>query len=196
MGQELKGTGIPQLTNSELEKVDAAALDPQVRKFVDFYLQTRVPLRAYIYGFLKNSEAIEDCIQETCMLVWNKQQEGWTLDEYQKFSYTTARFKALSWLKKHQPKKHVQLSPAMMEKLADRTLQVEPDHRISILNDCLDRLSPEQRNILDARYEAADSQALQLLANSLSRKVDSLYKQLERLRTILRDCVRKELPYQ
>jgi RNA polymerase sigma-70 factor (ECF subfamily) len=80
--------------------------------------------------------------------------------------------------------------------LADRTLQVEPDHRISILNDCLDRLSPEQRNILDARYEAADSQALQLLANSLSRKVDSLYKQLERLRTILRDCVRKELPYQ
>ena len=178
------------------EKVDAAALDPQVRKFVDFYLQTRVPLRAYIYGFLKNSEAIEDCIQETCMLVWNKQQEGWTLDEYQKFSYTTARFKALSWLKKHQPKKHVQLSPAMMEKLADRTLQVEPDHRISILNDCLDRLSPEQRNILDARYEAADSQALQLLANSLSRKVDSLYKQLERLRTILRDCVRKELPYQ
>ncbi|PQJ29705.1 sigma factor [Rubritalea profundi] len=196
MGQELKGTGISQLTNSELNKVDAAALDPQVRKFVDFYLQTRVPLRAYIYGFLKNSEAIEDCIQETCMLVWNKQQEGWTLDEYQKFSYTTARFKALSWLKKHQPKKHVQLSPAMMEKLADRTLQVEPDHRISILNDCLDRLSPEQRNILDARYEAADSQALQLLANSLSRKVDSLYKQLERLRTILRDCVRKELPYQ
>lgn len=196
MGQELTSTSIPQLTNSELEKVHAAELDPQVRKFVDFYLQTRVPLRAYIYGFLKNSEAIEDCIQETCIVVWDKQQEDWSLDEYQKFSYTTARFKALSWLKKHQPKKHVQLSPAMMEKLADRTRQVEQDHRISTLNQCLDRLSTEQRDILDARYEAADSQALQQLASKLNRKVASLYKQLERLRTILRDCVRKELPYQ
>ena len=194
MGQERTGTEIRQLT--ELEKVDPAELDPKVRKFVAFYLQTRVPLRAYIYGFLKNSEAIEDCIQETCIVVWDKQQEGWSLDEYQKFSYATARFKALSWLKKHQPKKHVQLSPAMMERLADSTLEVEQDQRISTLNDCLDRLSPEQRSILDARYEAADSQALQLLANKLNRKVDSLYKQLERLRTILRDCVRKELPHQ
>ena len=194
MGQERTGTEIRQLT--EIEKVDSAELDPMVRKFVAFYLQTRVPLRAYIYGFLKNSEAIEDCIQETCIVVWDKQQEGWSLDEYQKFSYATARFKALSWLKKHQPKKHVQLSPAMMERLADSTLEVEQDQRISTLNDCLDRLSPEQRSILDARYEAADSQALQLLANRLNRKVDSLYKQLERLRTILRDCVRKELPHQ
>lgn len=186
-------TTIPSLAERDLAQMDGSNVDPKVRKFVEFYLKTRVPLKAYLYGFLKSSAAIEDCIQETCLVVWNKQQDSWTLDEYQKFSYTTARFKALSWLKKNAPSKHLQLSPELMEKLADKTKSVVNDERVTTLNECLAKLNDDHRAVLAARYESVDSKALATLAKKLNRKVDSLYKQLERLRTVLRDCVRKEL---
>lgn len=178
------------LQSSELTLLDK---EDKMRKFTDFYLATRAPLRAYLYSFLPgNDEAIEDCIQETGVVVWAKFVADWDLDAFQKFSYTTARFKALSWLKKNKPAQRVQLSPSIMEKLADKSIEVARDARLDRLQQCMEQLSEEKRAILEARYEEADSKAIGRLAKSLNRSVDGIYKQLERLRTVLKDCVSRK----
>ncbi|WP_018970230.1 sigma-70 family RNA polymerase sigma factor [Rubritalea marina] len=174
---------------SDLEKLGE---EDRVRRYTEYYLETRPALKAYLHAYLgANDAAIEDCIQETGIVVWNKWDEAWDLDGFQKFSYVTARFKALSWLKKHKPAKHMTLSPSVMDGLAERSSEMGRDDRLESLKYCMENLSPEHRQVLEARYEKESSKALSQLAAKMGRSVDAVYKQLERLRTILKDCVDK-----
>lgn len=165
----------------------------KVRRYTEYYLETRPALKAYLSSFLGgNDTAIEDCIQETGMVVWSKWDGQWQLDDFQKFSFVTGRFKALSWLKKHKPAKQMLLSPSIMESLAAKSLELQRDERLDRLQQCMEQLKPEHRQVLEARYESADSKAVGELAKKMGRSVDAVYKQLERLRTVLRDCVSKK----
>lgn len=164
----------------------------KVRRYTEYYLETRPRLKAYLSSFLgANESAIEDCIQEAGLVVWNKWDGEWDLDAFQKFSFVTGRFKALSWLKKHKPAKQLMLSPTVMESLAEKSLELQRDERLDKLKQCMEQLKPEHRQILEARYEDQSSKAVNALAKAMGRSVDAVYKQLERLRTVLRDCVSK-----
>ena len=179
------------VTGGSLDELGAS---DKVKRYTEYFVETRPALKAYLSSFLgANDEAIEDCVQETGMLVWNKWDGDWDLDSFQKFSFVTARFKALSWLKKHKPARHLVLSPAAMESLAEKSLEIQQDERLDLLQQCIEQLKPEHREVLEARYEAADSKALGLLAKKMGRSVDAVYKQLERLRTVLRDCVSRKI---
>lgn len=176
----------------DLHALESLGENDKVRRYTEYYIVTRPVLKAYLYAFLAaNDAAIEDCIQEASLVVWNKWDEDWDLDGFQKFIFVTGKFKALSWLKKHQPAKKVRLSTSLMERLADKTVELQQDARLDSLQLCLEKLSPTNREILEARYTHQGSKAIGELAEKMDRSVDALYKQLERLRTILRDCVSK-----
>lgn len=181
LGRYAEGSGIDELGEND-----------KVRRYTEYYLETRPRLKAYLSSFLgANESAIEDCIQEAGLVVWNKWDGEWDLDAFQKFSFVTGRFKALSWLKKHKPAKQLMLSPTVMESLAEKSLELQRDERLDKLKQCMEQLKPEHRQILEARYEDQSSKAVNALAKAMGRSVDAVYKQLERLRTVLRDCVSK-----
>ncbi|MFC4995097.1 sigma-70 family RNA polymerase sigma factor [Rubritalea tangerina] len=186
---------VPTSLGRYLDERGLEALDEgdKVRRYTEFYLRTRPALKAYLYAFLAgNDAAIEDCIQETGLVVWNKWDESWDLDAFQKYAFVTGKYKALSWLKKHKPAKKVYLSPALVERLADKSSELERDARLDSLQQCMDQLSPQNREILEARYESEGSKALRNLAEKMERSVDAIYKQLERLRSSLKDCVSRK----
>lgn len=181
LGRYAEGSGLDELSAND-----------KVRRYTEYYLATRPSLKAYLSSFLgANEAAIEDCIQEAGLVVWSKWDAEWDLDAFQKFSFVTGRFKALSWLKKHKPAQQMTLSPVLMESLAAKSLEVQRDGRLDKLKQCMERLTPEHRQILEARYEDQSSKAVNELAKKMGRSVDAMYKQLERLRTVLRDCVSK-----
>ncbi|WP_377136917.1 sigma-70 family RNA polymerase sigma factor [Rubritalea spongiae] len=174
------------------QSLETLGENDKVRRFTEYYIVTRPVLKAYLSAFLaSNDAAIEDCIQEASLVVWKKWDEQWDLDGFQKFIFVTGKFKALSWLKKHQPAKKVRLSNSLMERLADKTIELERDARLDSLHLCMEKLSPKHREILDARYVQQGGKAIGELAEKMDRSVGAIYKQLERLRTILRDCVSK-----
>ena len=171
------------------------------RRFTEYYLEARPSLRAYLYTLLRNHSAVEDCLQEACIVVWDKKQPDWTLEDFRKVAFTCARFKALSWLKKHKPASHLTLSPELSSLIAKKSAQIEfhqdtgLQERMEAMRLCIGALPEKQQRILNTRYGAADSSktTLSRLADSLNSSLPAIYKQLERMRTALKDCISKRL---
>ena len=166
-----------------------------VTAFTKFYLATRASLRGYLSTILHNDAACEDCMQEAVLVVWKKRREDWEVDDFRKMAFTCARFKALSWLKKHKPAKHLNLSPELSQKLAQKAAEASDfpmDYqfdRIEALRDCIAQLPENQREMIKARYEDTDPDELARVAKRQKRKMNAVYKQLERTRNALRKCV-------
>ena len=167
--------------------------------FTKFYLATRASLRGYLGTMLHNDAACEDCMQEAVLVVWNKRQEGWELEDFRRMAFTCAKFKALSWLKKHKPAKHLNLSPELSEKLAQKAADaasVAADYqleRIEALRACVEDLPSQQRALVKARYEEMDAEELARIAAAQNKKMNAVYKQLERTRAALKQCVERKM---
>ncbi|NWK55016.1 sigma-70 family RNA polymerase sigma factor [Verrucomicrobiaceae bacterium N1E253] len=173
------------------------AVEDDALSFTKHYLATMTSLRAYLGSFLRDHAAVEDCLQETCLVLWNKRQPHWSEEDFRKVAFTSARFKALSWLKKNKPAKHLSLSPELSERLAVLAAQADDsgdDHRsdrTEALRVCMDGLPERQRALIEARYDANQENALQKLSKQQNRTMAAIYKQLERIRTALRQCVER-----
>lgn len=170
-----------------------------VELFTKFYLATRASLRGYLGTMLHSEAACEDCMQEAILVVWDKCRDDWQIEDFRKVAFTAARFKALSWLKKHKPARHLNLSPELSEKLSQKAAELSSapvDHqidRIQALRLCIEALPEGQRELVKVRYEESNPEALAAIAEKQNRNMNAVYKQLERIRTALRKCVERKV---
>lgn len=195
--EELPGSGDRAV--SLASSLAIAGTSNEAAIFTEYYLETRPSLRAYLTSFIHNHAAVEDCLQETCLVLWKKKEAHWTLEDFRKVAFTCARFKALSWLKKNKPASHLSFSPEIAQKLALKaaeTVGADGDtqsERMEALLKCLETLPEEQRHLIEVRYDPAESEDLVQMAKKKNRTLSALYKQLERTRTALRNCVKMQL---
>lgn len=166
--------------------------------FVQRCMELRLTLLSYLRGILPDHYATEDCLQETFSVLWEKysETEG---EDFRKVAFTCARHKALQWLDRNKVTRLMVVDPAIAQKIAEAAVQSADafsadvrDHRAEWLRACLKQLAPEQRKLLEARYGADSKGGLLELAKELGRKADALYKQLERLRDVLKSCVERK----
>jgi RNA polymerase sigma factor (sigma-70 family) len=175
----------------------AGGLD--VETFTRYYLASRASLRSYLGTKLQSEAACEDCMQEVVLLMWNRCEGTWELEDFRRVAFTTAKFKALSWLKKHKPAIHLNLSTELSERLEHKAAElwdVPMDFqfdRIEALRVCVESLPSKQRELIKVRYETGNPNALVQFAASQGKKMEAIYKQLERTRSALRDCVERKM---
>ena len=88
-------------------------------RFSSMLIEVRPTLSAYLRTILRDSGAIEDCLQEASVTIWQHFQQNWDLEDFRRYSFTCARFKALSWLKKNKPSTVVFLNPEVAEQISE-----------------------------------------------------------------------------
>ena len=66
--------------------------------------------------------------------------------------------------------------------------QIGQLERVEALRDCIARLPEKQREMIKARYEATDPEELARVAEKQKKKMNAVYKQLERTRSALKKC--------
>lgn len=192
---------LEQVSGHERELSESDGANAKAQVFTQYYLTIQPALSAYLTSLVHSHATVEDCLQETCLVLWDKQQAQWTLEDFRKFAFTTARFKALSWLKKNKPKTLVTLSPELTEQLAMAAAEQGPNspsqqsERMLALQQCLDALPAKQKELLESRYTSEKKEDIKLLAGKQNRSVAALYKQVTRLRSALRDCVQRRLTH-
>ena len=71
----------------------------------------------------------------------------------------------------------------------NRRDQLRPqfENRLSHLDHCLEKLPSEQRGIVEAYYFRR--QSIDVIAAETRRSVESVYKTLQRIRLMLRQCI-------
>ncbi len=148
-----------------------------------------------IYGFIMtlvfNHHDAEEVFQNTSVVLWNKFVEFQPGSNFFAWASRVAYFEVLSFMKQRRADARI-VGGETLEVLAEEAvLADESSTRQEALEDCLSRLSVNDRDLLHAQYYC--QQPPKHIAAVQSRSVDSVYRALSRIHNMLLNCVQRTL---
>ncbi len=169
----------------------ASISSQHVRQVQSLFVANSNVLRGFIQGLLPDPHDAEDVFQEVFLTVTDK-AEMFRLDtQFVPWACAIAKFKVLERIRKRGLEKAT-LSPETIDALTASVPQEPPDEpTLRVLGNCMDRLAPMARRILDLRY--SDCQQPRQIAQLLGQQPESIYVTLARARSFLRRCMQKVL---
>lgn len=142
----------------------------------------------YVFALLPNEHDAKDVVQEVCIALYRKFHD---YDSERPFLPWAFRFAYLQVLKHREQQQRTVLSLGddIVELLArerDEQTQVL-DARLQALESCLRELPKQDLQMVNGRYESAMS--MDELARLVDMSPRSLYRNLQRIRGVLLNCI-------
>lgn len=166
--------------------------------FTALWPAANIAVRSFLNSYLGDRDKVDDCVQEVAVLAWKKGPLHDGQERFLAFSIACARRLAMAEVRKKYRTATRPFPLETLEALAERVAIQELDGqdciqpRLSALRGCLGQLESEPRHLLELRYGSTDTSALKKEAREKGSSIDALYKRLERLRSLLRDCVTRK----
>jgi RNA polymerase sigma-70 factor (ECF subfamily) len=158
------------------------------QRFLSLFLRSEREVFRYVAALVPNVTDAEDIVQQTALALWEKFN---AYDSTQPFTPWACRFalnKTRQWIERRQ-RWQALLDNGLAEELAQRRQELQPEfeRRLRHLDDCLGKLPPGQRLLVEAYYyERSD---IESVAGRSGRTVAATYKMLQRIRQALQLCV-------
>jgi RNA polymerase sigma-70 factor (ECF subfamily) len=146
----------------------------------------------YALGLLHNAADAEEVLQETNVVLWQKFHEYQQGTDFSRWACRVAYYEILK-LRERKARHERVFGTEFIETLAaesERTMD-ELDVRRDALNQCLGKLSQNDRDLVRRRYQAGAT--TRSVAKMLGRSVQGTRKSLHRIRTRLLGCIQKTL---
>lgn len=152
-------------------------------------------LRAYSRLILPSVDPIDDVMQESSIVIWEKQDQLRHEDEFLPWAKTIVRNISFRHRRKLIRDRHV-FDDDLVERLlteedADQADRDHSSREYGALMTCLNKLPEERKQLMLAPYRSPG--AVKEIADKSTRSPNSLYKLLQRLRAKLMHCVETEL---
>lgn len=169
--------------------------DDLAGRFAYLMMTHRDALYRYLLSLHPWVDEVDDLLQDTAMTLWKKIGEYDPERKFLPWALKVAYFEVLRW-RKHMRKRRFVLSQEIIDKLStSMSAQEELDEaRFVALQDCLEKLSPKQRDIVRCRYGREET--LKELASQMEVSVHKIYHALDAARGALVECVEKRLSHQ
>lgn len=160
-------------------------------EFVRLLTQHSSQLFGFILALTANRADAEDVFQNTSVVLWEKFDAFEPGTSFYSWACRVAYFEALYHRRKTKRMKTI--SDEAWHALANHALAMSdaPDAGEEALADCLEKLSPAERDILEKKYYA--KQSVVEIAAACSKSVHSVYRTLSRVHDQLLECVRRKL---
>ena len=144
---------------------------------------------AFVLSLLPRFSEAEDVLQETFLTVTRKAADFQDDSNFTAWACTIARLKVLEAQRRSG-------RPAFSTELVDALAASVPsglfdERRLQALSDCLSRLPPQMRELMQLRYYG--EKLPEEIARCLSRSPRSINVALGKARVMLRDCIRRTL---
>lgn len=170
--------------------MDAAS--SQTEALILLLTQHQDQLFRYIYALLPSEADARDALQETSLALFRKFDQYDSAKPFLPWAY---RFAYLEVLKQRDRTKRQPLafSDDVLELLADERQSLEPhlENRLRTLDGCLQKLPQEDRQLITYRYDQRRS--VEDIMEHLGQSRRTLFRNLERVRRLLHDCVTRHL---
>ena len=166
--------------------------EPARLEFSRLMTQTQRSLYAFVRTLVVDRIAAEDILQETNLALWRQAERFEAGSNFAGWASRVAYFKVLNY-RRRQQRDRLLLSDSLLEKLAEETTaELEGfETRKTALLRCVDALPPERQLVLDLYFGQRLNMAQ--IGEKLHRSAGAVNQLLVRLRTALRDCVRRRL---
>ncbi|MEW4528291.1 MAG: sigma-70 family RNA polymerase sigma factor [Maioricimonas sp. JB045] len=149
-------------------------------------------LYGYVYSLVGDHSRAADVVQETNLVLWRKIGEFDSDKPFLPWAFAIARFQVLAHLRDRK-RERMLLDESLVETLSAEAGQqaTQIDSLREALRQCLQRLQPDHRDLIERRYYRSMSVAD--VANALDRTVSAVKVALLRVRRQLAGCVQKRL---
>lgn len=165
----------------------------QESRIVELLTNIQLPLRVYIQSLLPGNSAAADVAQHANALIWQKRNDFEIGTNFKAWAFSIARYEVLNYRKRQARDSLLVFSDELEETIAEE-LSVRTDtieHQHEILQRCLGKLKPKDRDLLLHRY--AKTGTLKDYAKQSGRSVGGLKVTLFRLRSALLHCMRENM---
>ena len=167
-------------------------VSPDAKLFIGLLAAHGGSIHRFIYTLMPDTDRAQDVYQECVMTLWEKFGEYRPDEPFLPWAYRFAHFKVLAQRKKDR-RRPTQLADEVLDILAE--VQIEEDERfqaqLRALPRCLDRLTQNERRLLQLRYEGGAN--LSRVAEETDRHADTLYRTLHRVRKKLLLCIERRV---
>lgn len=194
-GKQNGGAGEPP---SGDKGVPSSSVDRAVREttshdeFVMLVIEHQSRLYAYILSLLLDKERARDVLQQTNLVLLEKETEFERGTHFFGWSAKVAYYEILADRRKRQRDRHF-FSDELLSVVASESLQRSEslEGRVDALRNCLGKMSSSNRDLLMKRYRPGGRVAD--IAEALGKTPNAVSALLHRLRSSLMDCVQREL---
>ncbi len=165
----------------------------QQAEFVGQIARHQAALHAYIISLMPGADGVDDVLQETNLVLWEKRKTFEPGTNFRAWACTIARFKVMGHRRKMAQLGLQLFDDELAEQLAVEC-EAEPeefDERLRALETCLGRLQQPERGLIDHRYFSGST--LDEYATKCGRPVESLRVSLFRIRAALKNCITGEI---
>ena len=162
--------------------------------FVAALLAHQRGIHAFLVALLPHEDDLDDLQQQVCLALWEKREQYDPARPFLPWAYAFARNHALKYLKATSRDRGIQhFSGPLLEQIAfaREAFDASIEERRRALDACLQRLRPEQRELIRERF--AGQRSLKDLAASTGVSPASLTMRLQRLRHALLKCIEQVL---
>ena len=164
----------------------------RTEQFVLLLAQHQEPVFRYIFSLVACEADARDVLQETSLALYRKFD---AYDASRPFLPWAYRFAYLQ-VQKHREKaarSPLLFSEDVMDLLAHDRERMEPelDQRLQLLNRCLAKLTPQDKELVTSRYAMRQGAEEMMQRFAMSRR--TLFRNLELLRLRLHECVTRQL---
>lgn len=161
-------------------------------EFAKLYAGHQGRLFAFICSLVGRQDMASEILQETNVVLWEKQEEFQIGTNFTAWSFRIARYQVMAARKKATRDRLV-FSQEAIDLMTGEVAQFSEQHeaRLQSLASCLDQLSGANADVIRRRYR--ENQQVNEIAAVMKRSVNAVHVQLHRIRAALLECVERQL---
>lgn len=160
------------------------------------YLQLVTRHQPAIYGYIRSlapGADIEDILQETNLILWEKAASFQPGTNFKAFAFRIAHLKTLEALRSERRRHWLVFDSDLMASIAERQAGEDrlAEGQQAALRQCLLALSGEEQDLIKSRY--SQRKTVREIARETGRSEGALQQLYFRLRNALRTCIETRL---
>lgn len=161
---------------------EVVRLIAQYQRRLLLYVRTLIPVR---------SDA-EEVLQEVTVFLWRHAAEYKSGSNFGAWAYATAYQHVRTW-RQRQSRSKLQFSDSLLDLLAEQagSRSEQIDLRQDALEHCLQKLDPQNQELIRRRYESDAS--VEEIARQVGRSVPTAYRVLSHIHLNLMECIESRL---
>ena len=161
------------------------------KRFLGLFMANERRIYNFILSLVGNYSDADDLIQETAVVMFSKFDE-FEAGNFAAWGMRIARYKILSYRKRQVRKPFLFSNDAFARIIAESEKVAErDDDRVRALQNCLLKLSENDRRLISMRYE--HDTTTKKVAERTGRSVEGLYQTMARIHKMLLECIRRTL---
>lgn len=162
-------------------------------EFIRSFTQAQRPLFLHILPLVGNATDADEVLQETNLVIWSKYHQFEEGTNFLAWGRAIARLEVFRF-RRNRGRKLTFLEDDILELVAKRTEGVSEQTlaRQEALAACIEKLKPRDKELIVLRYSPGVNG--DKVAEMLGRPANSVYQSLGRIRRVLMECVRLQLP--